>query len=89
MIDAEERGRKEGEDKGEGDGEDEDVEVEVELRAVRLEGEGSEEVSSALYFTLYGDSAHFFRLCTSDSSSSAILKYSENMDSRICVSKVR
>jgi hypothetical protein len=59
VMDAEERGRKEGEGKGDGDEEDdEEVEVEVELRAVPLEGEESEEVSSGLYFTLYGDSAH-------------------------------
>jgi hypothetical protein len=76
-MDVEERGRKEGEDKGDGDEEDDEeveVEVEVELRAVRLEGERSEEVSSGLYFTLYGDSAHIFRLCTSDSSSSTMIE---------------
>lgn len=73
VIDVEERGRKEGEGKGDGDEEDdEEVEVVVELKAVRLEGDGSEEVSSALYFALYGDSAHISRLCTLDSMSSAI-----------------
>lgn len=80
-MNAEERGRKEGENKGEGDGEDE----EVELRAVRLEGEESEDVSPGLYFALYGDSAHISRLCTLDSMSSAILKYSDDMDGRISV----